>query len=411
MSRAARIVHVGLLMVLAAASASAQDEVLVRGVPFVGWRETAETRPQSWDEANPSIDAAERMVLGYWRDGVTAQAYYAERTDALPYTTRVEQPTLADLRAALAAGSPVIVSLPLTPIAHPASLMWILSARLMADDSLPIAGGPSTHAFWPLVPVEALVDLPVKLKAEELRRQGGELYRVFTVADPLVAADRVVVGLDEARGIVLLHDPSFGPAFEMPLRDFERGWRLAPWMQVMRPPGADSVVVQRAAAPPYRQRTPDERAAWLFVLGYAQGALNRLPEADRNLHEALAVPGIGDGYRYMIAWELGPVLCSLGRVDEAVEMVELATRLLPELPSPWAFLKEHYPMSTRAERQQLAKEAGKRGKQAEKQLKDPLVRQRIDAFVPADFHVVLGERGWAPRPARAAVAAGEHQPH
>jgi hypothetical protein len=68
-------------------------------------------------------------------------------------------------------------------------------------------------------------------------------------------------------------------------------------------------------------------------------------------------------------------------------------------------------MSTRAERQQLAKEAGKRGKQAEKQLKDPLVRQRIDAFVPADFHVVLGERGWAPRPARAAVAAGEHQPH
>src|SRR6185436_12108101 len=107
---------------------------------------------------------------------------------------------------------------------------------------------------------------------------------------------------DDERKVMILHDPSFGPAGEMSYGDFESNWRLNDSTFIAKPPqGYAEFVAKRRAAEPYPPRTADMQAAVHFVFGYGFSEIGRPAEAEREFEKGLAIPGIGKGYRHMLA--------------------------------------------------------------------------------------------------------------
>ncbi len=55
-------------------------------------------------------------------------------------------------------------------------------------------------------------------------RRWGTVLRLELMRESVFMACRVVIGYDDARAMVTLQDPSFGPAWEVSYRDFDRMW-------------------------------------------------------------------------------------------------------------------------------------------------------------------------------------------
>jgi len=342
--------------------AGAGDRALLAGVPYVSWNEAARLWFRERDLANPSSHAAFLMVLGYWGQH---WALTEDRT-ALQQWGMTDKGTASGLGAVksfLDAGVPVIVPGAITPLAH-----FVNPARSpgLLGTMQPLEARP---AHW----------------------------------DPLLATFRVLIGYDDARRVVTLHDPTFGPAWTVGYDDFDRMWSLTnrTWM-VMRPHEPRAIVAERQAAPPYRARTADEQAAGDLVFALALSSGGRDREAADRLRHALALPDISVGYRHLLRLELAAQDMSRGRVRAAAEGADEAARLVPESPRPWTVAAEAYRRLGRAQdadaaaarARQLAacSEAAQVGGHGEvKVLPETLYRpeQRVLAAVIArDFFVV-----------------------
>ena len=144
---------------------------------------------------------------------------------------------------------------------------------------------------------------------------------------------RVVIGYDDERRVVTMHDPSFGPAWELSYDDFLTAWTATGASYITAIPH-DSTT--RAAATAYPERTVAQRAAEHLVFGVALQAVGRLDDAQRRLRAGLALPGLSRGYEHLLHLELAEVLWQSEDFEGARVSIDQATRLLPEHWRVWA---------------------------------------------------------------------------
>ena len=289
--------------------AGAADRAFLPGVPYVSWNEAARLWFRERDLTNPSFHASFLMVLGYWGQHWSLMD---DRTALQEWgiTDKGTAPGLASVKSFLDAGVPVIVPGAITPLAHfanPARAPGLLGTMQPLD---------ARPGQW----------------------------------DPLLATFRVVVGYDDARRVVTLHDPTFGPAWTVDYDDFDRMWSLTnrTWM-VMRPHDPRPIVAEHQVAPPYRARTADEQAATDLVHALALSAGGRDREAADRLRQALARADISVGYRHLLRLELAGYEMHRGRLRAAADSADEAARLVPESPAPWSVAAEAYRRLGRAQ--------------------------------------------------------------
>lgn len=312
------------------------SKALILGVPYVSWNEAAQLRYEDKDVLNPSHVATGKMIRRYWGQE-TFKLFQFGPEDYLPNEWKgVNTPEsgqgLDDLKRWIARGVPVGITLPFTPHAHPVPFVAQLfagSKGLTLPDRGPSSQGfgrwaASQHQFGPAPGAS-----------------GGGRLLFFRVG--LDVASRAVIGYDDERKVMILHDPSFGPAFEMDYGEFEANWRLDGMQYMARPPaGYAEFVAKRPAGKPYAPRTPDMQAAVHFAYGYGFSEIGRPSEAEREFEKGLTIPGVGNGYRHMLAYELAFHRKASGRVDDAIALLRQAIDALQEAPGPYLLLSEIY---------------------------------------------------------------------
>jgi tetratricopeptide (TPR) repeat protein len=211
--------------------------------------------------------------------------------------------------------------------------------------------------------------------------------------DQRMMAARVVVGFDEARGVMLMHDPSFGPAWELPRAQFEAAWRAAgAHMTYVQPDDAAAVAARFARAPAYRTRTVDERAAEKYAFSYANAAVGEFATAERLAREGITGIEASDGYRHVLNLELGLMLRAQDKVPEAIRALEDALKWVNDSPVAWQALAQLYRKPGAAD-SRLADYAAKTGADL---VKDAGTMLRLAAALPSDLVLVpfLDLRGW-----------------
>jgi hypothetical protein len=162
------------------------------------------------------------------------------------------------------------------------------------------------------------------------------------------AADRVVIGYDDDRRVVTMHDPSFGPALEVSYDAFESMWEpMNRGYVITYPPDATARLSRHTNAAAYRSRSTNERAAFQYVLGYALSCgLNARKEARESFLEGLELPELSPGYRHLFLVELAVLAMSDNNHGSAVKFLREATALVPHHSLPWRMLlaiKQHDP--------------------------------------------------------------------
>lgn len=369
------------------------SKTLILGVPYVSWSEAAQLRYEHKDVLNPSAVATGKMIRGYWgQDRFRLFQFGPEEylPEGWKEGEREKARGLADLKAWLALGVPVEVDLPLTPHAHPIAqhLMMIVDLSKVKLGER----GPSSQGFGRWASWEKLLHI-----GQGFGQQPRQKY--ILIRESIVLAFRVVIGYDDERKVMILHDPSFGPAWEIGYDEFESNWRINDFEYMARPPeGYADFVAKRRVSGAYPARTPDMQAAVHFAFGYGFSEVGRATEAERELEKGLAVAGVGNGYRFVLAFELAFHRRAAGRIEEAIALLRQAMEALPEAPGPYQLLSEIYKTNpTLADAQQAAVEVEQSWK-SRFNTREGL--STVSRTLPRDFHLPAWAkfRGWACEP-------------
>lgn len=305
----------------------AAPKALIQGVPFVSWGESLQ-RENPEPEANPSIWACEQMLLRFWSgepdpsDPGQADPAIAPGGDSWQGGTGNSVDSLKKL---VSDGYPVMVLTGLTPVGHSWGMPGLPTSGAFPASRL----GPRSDLLGAIAPYEMFrVVMPVLLK------------------ESVTMAIRVVIGYDDERQAVTLHDPSFGPAWEISYEQFDSMWEpMERAYLVLLPPDAADRNARRQATVPYRLPTTNEQAALLYVSGYAWSSAGD-PDTGRTiLRKGLELHGLGLGYRHLFLVELS--VQAMARDDNAgaVELLREAVRLIPQHALPWRMLLEIYAVS------------------------------------------------------------------
>lgn len=307
------------------------SHALILGVPFISWSEAASLDYAGKNIVNPSVPASQGMVLEYW-----GQELAVLKSSELTLPGWVQQGgdsgSLAALKDYAARGIPVIVCLAITPIAQNAGPAAV-ATMAMTDTTVRDAfehGGPSSGVLGLMVALDTL-------------RRWGQVVGVEPLRESVFMACRVVVGYDDARNVVILHDPSFGPAWEVSYHDFDAMWSIWDHFYVATyPSNFAEVLAKRPPASPYPARTVGQQAAEDFVYGYALASVGRRSEAEARLKDGLAISGLPDGYRHLLLLELARIAEARRDPTTAIALYEQASVLLPEDQWPWLYLGRLY---------------------------------------------------------------------
>lgn len=327
----------------------APAQVLIGGVPFISIAEGCAIEHPSLLFWHPSARAAHMMVLRYNRANAKTWEDYVKDTDEATGALREkvgEARDLEELGALLSAGNPVVVITASTPYAH--SLYGVFEMLLAAGAEY---GGVKLQDLdardYSSRLLGRMVGLDVHRKIAETEMQGFTVYggpvegapRMNPLHEIATRCSRVVVGLDPVRRVVIVHDPVFGPAWEVPYDDFERMWSAADrmysvleWKDGTRPSAAPM-----SAYPP---RTPDQRAAEEYLYGYSLAATGRTAEADERYRAGLSIEDLSVGYRFLFLQERGYLAYRRHNPEEAVSLLRQATEQIPQAPVPWQLMAE-----------------------------------------------------------------------
>lgn len=351
--------------------------VLIAGVPFISWGEARRLDYQDKDILNPSFAASLGMLLQFWGQDL---ALLKRIDDALPSQPGgwgvVESGTaksLEDLKPYIARGLPVLVSLALTPVAHPLDPLRFAMAS-QRGFKFP-DGGLHSGILGRMVPLATFQEL-------------GDLLKIGPVESLFVAA-RLIIGYDDEKGVLILHDPTFGPAFEIHYDRFEMMW-AGPWKRfylIPHPSDSSGSPQNRPPAPAYPPRTPDQQAAAQFVLGYAHSSIGRVAAGEQFLRAGLATPGVGKHYQHLLLFELALHAQARGHRDEAIGLARRAIELLPEHSRPWQFIGEIHKSSPWGLSEKEGSEAEAK---AEALCADPKAQQTVAESLGRDFLIFSG---------------------
>lgn len=291
-------------------------------VPFVSWEGVEERHCR---EINRSAPASLGMVLSYWGKDLDALEGLVGRALARWVSESREGGCLEDLKGLVSRGIPVLIAPSgLTPFAHPASpLKWGLFSPLPPDPHR-VTSGFLSGIFVPLGSF-----------------RGPEAPGM--IDEDWWWASRVVVGYDDRRAMILLHDPTFGPDWEVSYAGFDLMWEAGNrTYQVLHPPGPPALIPAGSPAGIPNSRPSRLLATELYVFGYALSSVGRNDEAETKLREGLAIPDLDVGFRYLLLNELGVVCAKKGNFDEALDLAVSATRLLPKHHGSYYHLSNLY---------------------------------------------------------------------
>jgi len=307
-------------------------QVLIGGVPFISIAEGSalEAWGQFW---TPSSRAAHMMAFRYCQPEAKTWDDYRKATDEQKGSLQEKcgnAKGLDDLRALLSAGNPVIVVTASTPYAH--ELYYTFEMLLRAGAQLGVKLQDLDAKDYSSRILGRMVGLDVQRKI-------GERIPMNPLHELATRCERVVVGLDPTRRVVIVHDPAFGPAWEVPYDDFERMWSAADRMYCVRAP-KDGARPSVTAASAYLPRTPDQRATECYLYGYSLAATGKAAEADERYRAGLSLEGLSAGYRFILLQERGFLAYRRKRGEEAVALLRQATEQIPQAPGPWFLMAQ-----------------------------------------------------------------------
>ncbi len=353
-------------------------QTLILDVPFVSWSQAARLDYKDKKIVNPSWAAAYGMILRYWQ-----QDSFAEIFPEVPKNWSVssgEAKSLEELKGFIAAGLPVFVFAGLTPFAHPIETSYL---RLTGDKAPELEQEHSrSGTLGRLASYEAIRKL-------EARRATG-----VTIWESLYLVARVVIGYSDDRQVIVLHDPSFGPAWEVSYEDFDKMWQpMNSSYRVSLPPNHTELLAGQFPSQPYRPRTPDEHAAFHFIYGCALSSVGRVTEATELLGKGLAIEGVGTGYQHLLLLELALRYYDAAEEEKAIAAAQRAIELVPESYRAWQFLAHFYRRNSDEERRKKAVAADNRAK---KLMSDKKALRRFSEALPRDFWIpyLAPTRGW-----------------
>ena len=358
-----------LLLLPAALRAGELDppRFAIEGVPFVSWSEAARLDYPDKDVLNPSMAAAWAMVGRYWEYESVSELM--EGGDHSWGTIRTNQNgSLGDLKTALRTSGPLVVMPALTPWAHPMPSSALL---MMQTDSVKMPRqlrSPPTSGLLGVLAsfktIKRLRWLPVSPFREAFR-----------------IAARVMVGYDDQKGVILLHDPSFGPSLEVTYSDFERMWRPGgAWYATVQPGEPDAVPTQSAVSHP--APSPEQRALRHWVYGYALASIGKINEAAEEYRRGLEIPDVSGGSRHVLLLELAICHREKGDNAAAIEAARQAADVIPEHHLAWTLLGQLHAESSIEGRDELAREHSSRAAQLEA---DPQALEIVAETLPQDI--------------------------
>lgn len=308
---------------------SPPEHALISDVPYISYADAIKMDYTLRDSLNPSFPASVGMVLQYYGQSLKLlkdwDKMIPEKGGWAAADTH-DARGLDELKAAIARGEPVVVMPALTPVAHPFYMFEAFHLGL-GDKAVEVLG-PIEAAGSGVCGRFAPFTTFTKFKAAVGPNGPNLMHESATIAC------RVLIGYDDTRRVVVLHDPFFGPAREMGYDDFERMWGANTHQCITFAPrkGQDK---RPSKGAPYRALTPDEQASYPYLVGYALVNTGRAMEAMEMLQKAAAVPGISTGRKHVILLELGCAQHELGRHVEALATLEKASFLVPESPVCW----------------------------------------------------------------------------
>lgn len=340
----------------------------IDGVPFVSWQAMrGEEFPDS-RVINPSLTAVTQMMYAYWGADFVAEARRKARPEGWTDSSGAGA-TLDDLKALVARGIPVEVMPATTPDAQRLYVVPAICATLQKV--------PYTKAR----PVSGSLGEMVSLEAIEQLRQGG---CDTGLNDSVYVAARLVVGYDDERQVLTMHDPSFGPNLELGYEEFEAMWRAVEtkyWAH--HPDPLPPAAAGRAG--PARARTADDEAAVALFRAYGREVIGDYAGAESLLRSALALEGLSAGRRHLLHLELAITLNETGRGLEAVEALRQASAAFPDYALTEQVLARLLATSGggRAAKQEARKVEGRL-----KQLCGAEPQRRVADELGRDFHVM-----------------------
>ena len=292
---------------------------LVLDVPFISWGN--ENLPQ--EELNPSGSASIYMVLRYWGlDPLQSDPNEIEHAVSDWITESGHGTSVDDLLPYLADGMPIMVApTALTPFAHPTNPLRYELGMIPLPDVVELTSGNLWGVFLPL---------------DQLQDPGSNFNRI---TEDYWWSAKVVVGYDKGLRRVLLHDPTFGPFWEVSFDDFDKMWEAGSRQyQLLHPPNR----TPRRSEHHHPERQEWEDVAVCYVFGYALSSIGRRQEAEEELTAGLELEGIGDGYRYLLQCELGTLRAKMGDITGAIACARTASQLLPRHHGGWYLLANLY---------------------------------------------------------------------
>ena len=383
---------------------------LILGVPFISWADAAMLNYHNKNMLNPSLLASLAMTLEYWgqdrrlveqaigEGGLdSGRAYMARRIrlGGPKGWTNVtsDRGTLDSVRLYVTRGIPLMVNLAMTPAAHQTDPSAAAVATILSSGEFD-PRAKLTELQWQrvqrLLSAFAGFESGVlgKMVSLDTLRHWSEMLGHPLWRESVLMSARVVIGFDDDRKVVILHDPSFGPAWEVSYDDFEMMWSLFDHQfTVSYPPDFTTRVVGHSGAGTYTARTAGQRAAESFVFGYALASVGELSEARARFGAALSAPDVPLGYRHLLLLELGTVAQASGDTVLAASDYEQAAALIPQHHRPWLLLSHLYEHSGRAE---WRANSGPLRKKAEALCRDEKARQAVWEALPHDFTVMTG---------------------
>lgn len=355
-----------VLLAVLAQPAGAQPEqstntsrILLPGVPFISVGEAARLDYPQLATQSLYLRATEMMSLRYHQPQARGWDDYQAATDGAKGSFMVKADRangVGDLRQFLLRGHPVVVLTARTPYAHDlyglfdAMSSTIEPSEKAARDMLrQLRASPLARSLHRLRREERVDELDHasgllgKMVSLDFQRKIGQVLALKPPMNPLhenaVAAARVVVGVDDVRKLVIMHDAAFGPAWEVPFDEFEIMWAAAErWYSVLSP--KEGLRVDRTSAPGYPARTSDQRAAQEYFYAYSLAAIGRRDEAEKQYRAILARPELSRGYRYLVLLDAAYLSQRKRQHEEAVSLLRQAAEQIPQAPVPWVMMAE-----------------------------------------------------------------------
>ena len=295
----------------AVAVAMAAPARQVEGVGFVGFGEVAGSSYPESNVVNPALIAALQMEYGYWGRDVVAEMKARSSEDPRFREVDGKNGSVGDLKAAIDRGLPVYTRVATTSRAH---VLYAVPKLCATFKKIELLGpGLASGSLGEMIPLA---------EVRKLRKADC----TAGLDDSVISRPRIVIGYDDERQVLTVHDPSLGPGLAVTYADFEQAWN-ALGGRYSYPEPKDPALGPVVAPAPARARTPDDDAAVALFEGYALEVAGNPAAAVEELRRGLGMPQISPGREHLLRLELGVALYASGRTEEAVAELRRANEI------------------------------------------------------------------------------------